>query len=46
MISIENNELASASDDRTIIIWNIDTGEKLDPILRGHTDDVVSLKFY
>ena len=38
-----NNQLASASDDKTIQIWNVDTGECI-RTLTGHRTGVFSLK--
>ncbi|MDT7949765.1 MAG: hypothetical protein RQ897_15615, partial [Thermoflexus sp.] len=36
--------LASGSDDKTVILWDVGTGERV-RTLTGHTDDVNSVAF-
>jgi WD40 repeat protein len=45
VFSPDGNLLASGSDDRTIILWNVKTGKPLRPPLTGHTDFVHSVAF-
>jgi len=42
LVSLPNNRLASGSTDKTICIWDVDTGECLG-VLKGHTNSVSSL---
>lgn len=42
IIQLSDNRIASCSDDKTIKIWNLKTGECI-ATLEGHTDDVHSL---
>ena len=43
--SPDSKTLASGSDDNTIILWNLATGEQLMDPLIGHTDYVFSVAF-
>ncbi|ETO30147.1 WD-40 repeat-containing protein, partial [Reticulomyxa filosa] len=42
--SPDGNTIASCSEDRTIILWNITTGD-IKNILKGHTNDVNDINF-
>jgi WD40 repeat protein len=42
LILLSNGNLASASADKTIVIWNIKNSEIL-RVLTGHTDEIYTL---
>jgi WD40 repeat protein len=44
LFSADGSLLASASDDRTVRLWDVGTGRQLS-ILRGHTDSVFAIAF-
>ncbi|KAF8751911.1 hypothetical protein RHS01_08525 [Rhizoctonia solani] len=44
-ISPDGTMAASASEDRTIGLWNVQTGTLLAPLLQGHTGRVLSVAF-
>jgi len=44
--SPDGKMLASASSDKTIILWDIETGQPIGQPLAGHTDIVNSLSFH
>ncbi len=44
MFSLDGRYLASGSYDSTIKLWNIGSQKELS-ILKGHSDEVISVKF-
>ena len=44
-ISTDGHTIASGGEDRTIRLWNADTGDAIGIPLAGHTDAVTSIAF-
>ena len=45
VFSPDGHRLASTSDDRTVRLWNADTGEPIGPPMKGHQDEVWAVAF-
>ncbi|EXL66214.1 hypothetical protein FOPG_17596 [Fusarium oxysporum f. sp. conglutinans race 2 54008] len=44
VFSHDSMKLASASDDKTVRIWNVETGD-CERVIEGHSDEVISVVF-
>ena len=45
VFSADGKWIASASDDQTVRLWNVETGEEIRRY-EGHTDEVWSVRFF